>query len=61
MKTTFDLNLGLNQALNSMDIQKHRNREKLSIKKVSLITSKLKIRKKLVNNKTSIKKSSSLY
>ena len=41
----------------SMDTHKHRNTEKLSIKKsVSLITCKLEIRKKLVNNENLNKK-----
>ena len=35
MKTTFDLNFDLYQVLNSMDTQKHKNKEKLTIKKAS--------------------------
>jgi len=50
MKTTFDSNLDLYQAVKQQG-QKHKSQEKLSIKKnVSLITFKLVFRKKLVNN-----------
>ena len=61
INTTLDFNFDLYKAFNSIDKQKHRNKERLSnIKSFSLITCKLVIRS-LLTIKTRIKKSSSLY
>ena len=49
MKKTFDFDLIYSQLLNSMNTQKHGNREKLAINKgLSLIDCKLVLQKKLI-------------